>query len=354
MTKRKHSLIRFLGSIRPGSTLASASSSSSQPATAVPRSVRRWRALRRVISRSLLVAGLMPLLWLGASTVEWSTGRRILPWNPYAKCGSSQAQALPPTVRVGLYEEFPNPWRLARLRQLNFPVTLAVAAPSRAAFLELRATILHEYPQVREVYFWPLLTYDEGYYPGTWSSAEAVQRVAHEAEGLPALWDLEMPLGITRPSFESWSRNRSFLKGWLHERKEPVHIWRTHTTMGLDPLFLRLMGMHFDPLEYPAVSLHLDLYATGTGLPEGQMARVLRCGVERYGQRFIPSLGVLDDGEGPKSGFVPAETLRRNLELARAAGVAEVWLFGVNGLNETVLTTLHETLPLESLHHGNR
>jgi len=43
------------------------------------------------------------------------------------------------------------------------------------------------------------------------------------------------------------------------------------------------------------------------------MARVLRCEVERYGDRFIASLGVLNDGERPASLFVPAHTLRRDL-----------------------------------------
>ena len=97
----------------------------------------------------------------------------------------------------------------------------------------------------------------------------------YEAEGLPVLWDLEVPLGHTSMSFRSWPHNRSFLSQWLSERKQPVHIWRSHTTMGLNPLFLRMVGLHFDPLDYPAVSLHLDLYATGDGLPDDQMARVL-------------------------------------------------------------------------------
>jgi len=97
------------------------------------------------------------------------------------------------------------------------------------------------------------------------------------------------------------------------------------------------------------VSLHLDLYMRGSGIPDEQMYRILRCGVERYNNRFIPSLGVLDDGEGPEDIFVPVETLRRNLELARKAGVTEVWLFGVNGLNEEYLSALKESLPLEIL-----
>jgi hypothetical protein len=307
----------------------------------------RGRRLRRLAYHGLFATLGLTLLWVGASIAELGAGRRILPGNPYAGCGDSQAAALPQTVRVGLYEEFPNPWRLERLRLIDFPVTLAIAAPSRAVFLELRATIMRDFPQVREVYFWPLLSYDEGYYPGSWSSADGVKRVAGEAKGLPVLWDLEVPLGNTRPSATSWPRNRAFLDRWLRDRIEPVHIWRSHQTMGLNPLFLRLAGLHFDPLDYPAVSLHLDLYTKGAGLPAEQMSRILRCGVERYGARFIPSLGVLNDGEGPDHIFVPPQTLRRDLSLARAAGVSEVWLFGVNGLTAEYIMALRETLPLE-------
>jgi hypothetical protein len=95
------------------------------------------------------------------------------------------------------------------------------------------------------------------------------------------------------------------------------------------------------------VSLHLDLYATGAGLPREQMTRILRCGVERYGSRFIPAFGVLNDGHASDDKFVPLETLERDLRLARQTGVAELWLFGVNGLNDAIVKTLHQTLPLE-------
>ena len=127
----------------------------------------------------------LSLAWGAACIYEWGTGRRVLPWNPYADCGATQPAELPATVRIGLYEEFPAPWRLERLKYIDFPVTLAVAAPSRPIFLKLRDTIMRQYPQVREVLFWPLLSPQEGYYPGTWSDAAAFQRVAGEAKDLP-------------------------------------------------------------------------------------------------------------------------------------------------------------------------
>jgi hypothetical protein len=305
------------------------------------------RRFRWLIARGVGFTVGLALLWAAASAFEWATGRRVLPSDPYASCGATQPAELPQTVRVGLYEEFPAPWRLERLRYVDFPVDLAVAAPSRTEFLAVREMIRATFPQVREVYFWPLLKQEEGYYPGTWSNAGGVQRAAREAEGLPTLWDLEMPPGLKHPSVASWPQNRAFIDQWLRARQQPVHIWRSHASMGLDPLFLRLAGMHFDPLDYPNVSLHLDLYEKGDGMPAAQMARILRCGVERYGPRFIPALGVLDDGHATSDQFIRFETLRRDIQLARQAGVSELWLFGVNGLTPSVARMLHETLPLE-------
>jgi hypothetical protein len=309
------------------------------------------RNRRRVILWSLigfLVLTLLGALWLWASLTEWRYGRRLFPWSAYALCGTSVPRTLPDKVRVGLYEEFPVPWRLDKLEHVDFPVTLAIAAPSREEFLRLRDEIRETYPQVREVYFWPVLSHEEGYYTGAWSDPSGIRRLTAEADGLPIMWDSELPLGYTALSLENLRSNRAFLHDWLMDRQSSTHIWRSHTSMGLNPAFLRLVSLHFDPSRYPTVSLHLDLYMQGTGAPEDEVFRILRCGVEKYGERFIPSLGVLNDHEGPEEIFVPVETLRRNLELARRAGVSEVWLFGANGIGE-YLTVLRETMPLEDL-----
>src|SRR5690349_6909990 len=87
-----------------------------------PRARRQYRWWVVIGCLLLLASG---AFWLYASIVEFQTGRRLWPWSAYAFCGRSQPAALPQTVRIGLYEEFPNPWRLAKLGQLDFPVTLA-------------------------------------------------------------------------------------------------------------------------------------------------------------------------------------------------------------------------------------
>src|SRR5262249_35591615 len=153
-------------------------------------------------------------------------------------------------------------------QQVDFPVTLAIAARSRQEFLQLRDTILQTYPYVREVYFWPLLAPEEGYYPGPWSEPQGIQRLTAEAADLPVLWDLEIPRGTTalrELSLARWWANRTTLSTFFAEHPQSIDIWRTHISMGLDPTFLRLVAMHFDPLDYAQVRLHIDLYTTGAG-----------------------------------------------------------------------------------------
>lgn len=272
----------------------------------------------------------------------------FFPYRYYLTCGSSQPSTLPAVVRVGLYEEFPAAERLAKLQTLDFPVSVAVTAASRQAFLELRQKILDGYPTVRAVYYWPVLPVEAGYYGGPLSQSRALQRAAAETEGLPTLWDLELPRAPARPAWGDFLDNRAYLDRWLKTRTAPTHIWRSATWLGLDSGLLRLAGLHYDPLDYGQVSLHLDLYTTGGGLPPDLLATILRCGVERYGERFIPAFGVLNDGAGAPDLYVPAATLERDLVLARAAGVSEVWIFGVNGLNDEYLAALHAALPLET------
>lgn len=306
-------------------------------------SARKPRFLMGIVA---LVSLLAALVWLYASAHEWLTGERLFPWSAYALCGSSRPDSLADTVRIGLYEEFPVPWRLDKLAMVDFPTTLSLTASSRGQFESLRDAVQSQYPQVVEVLFWPLLSKEAGYYPGPFSDAEAIKNAAAGADDLPVLLDWELPLGTPNISLANWWQVRSDTDAWLRSRSAPTHIWRAHTSMGLDPLFLRLVGIHYDPQDYPDLYLHLDLYTTGEGLPSDELYRIIRCGVEKYGDHFIPDFGSLDDREGPPEIFVPVATLRRYLEVARAAGVKEIWLFGVNGLNADYLSALHESLPL--------
>ena len=73
------------------------------------------RRLFRRATRVILLLLLIPIVWIILSIVEMTTGQRVFPWNAYAGCGDSLPETVPETVRIGLYEEFPVPWRLDKL-----------------------------------------------------------------------------------------------------------------------------------------------------------------------------------------------------------------------------------------------
>jgi hypothetical protein len=312
----------------------------------------RHRSGLRLVLLALLTAIFSFIFWIYVSLHELTTGQRLLPWHAYGECAPTPPESLPATVRVGFYEEFPNPWRLAKLSQLDFPITLAIAAPNRQEFERLRDEISASYPMVREVIYWPTLSLSEGYYLGGLSEPQAIQRVINESRDLPLLWDLELPRQPP-PSFATLidrsRQNRPLMGDFFRQQQQPIHIWRTHTSMGLDPLFLRMFGMQFSPDDAPEIRLHLDLYTMGTGAGANadDVRRITRCGIRHYGERFIPSLGVLNDQEGPAEVFITPEDFRRNLQIVREEGAAEVWIFGSNGLNQEYLQALHDLLPLE-------
>jgi hypothetical protein len=76
----------------------------------------RLHQRRRVLIVSSVLTLLSAAFWFYASITEFQTGRRLWPWSAYALCGHTPPASLPQHVRIGLYEEFPNPWRLAKLQ----------------------------------------------------------------------------------------------------------------------------------------------------------------------------------------------------------------------------------------------
>jgi hypothetical protein len=238
----------------------------------------RHRSGLRLVLLALLTAIFSFIFWIYVSLHELTTGKRLLPWHAYGECAPKPPESLPTTVRIGFYEEFPNPWRLAKLSQLDFPITLAIAAPNRQEFERLHDEISANYPMVREVIYWPTLSLSEGYYLGGLSEPQAIQRVIDESRDLPLLWDLELPrqppVSFLKLSERSL-HNRPLIGDFFRHHQQPIHIWRTHTSMGLDPLFLRSLGMQYSPDDAAQIRLHLDLYTMGT-IKRGQRSILSR------------------------------------------------------------------------------
>jgi hypothetical protein len=296
-----------------------------------------WQRSLQACLLALAVSG----LWSGTQIYEMATDTRLIPTDPYAQCGDSTPERLV-TPAIGIYDENPdfNLWN--KLEEAKFVDSIAVAAKTEEEYLYYKNEINTTHPHI-DVKFWALLSLDEGYYPGPWSDHKAVERIIQEVGNHPVLWDSEMPFKGKSFSFINWYKNKTIIHTWLLDREERVDVWRAHETMGLNPLFLRLTAIHSDPNEYPNTYMHLELSTTGEGLPDERIYKVLRCGVEEYGEKFVPSFGMLNDLKENESLYIPLDTLKRYLVAAQNAGVSEVWLFSLRGLSTETIDMINQT-----------
>lgn len=284
--------------------------------------------------------------------------------DPYTGCGVSTNQTVSSPIKIAAYEEFPTLDRMKSTEKLPFQIKVAIAAHSYEEFQKIKQGLETDgkHTQIREFVFWPLLSEEEGYYPGPFSDPSALKRVAHESDlaaqdGIEILWDLEFPpgtFGILRFFNFQWAENRDFIDSWLKNHDGTVHIWRSYKELGLNPWILRTLGLHFDPNNYSNVTMHLDLHTTGDGIPENDMRQILLCGKEQYRDHFVPSFGSLDDGFASPDVFVPPETLQRDIQLAQASGISEIWVFSVSGLQPKYTDTLQKLYSPENNSHFQR
>lgn len=80
-----------------------------------------------------------------------------------------------------LYEEFPNDENLSKIELINFPINLVIAVPNIVKFNQIKRQ-LKEYPQVKDVGYWPTLQTSEGYWMSPFSKREGLERVIGELE----------------------------------------------------------------------------------------------------------------------------------------------------------------------------
>ncbi len=279
---------------------------------------------------------------VGLPIAQMATDKQLTPFDPWANCGNTVA-VNPSKTRVGVYDENPDFRFWGKLREAEFIDSIAVAARTREEFLYYQSEIKKVAPNVK-VKFWALLPTGEGYFPGPFSDRKGVKRLISEVGELPVVWDSELPYNWNSFSPVNWYENKDLVDKWLKKRKERVDVWRSYDIMGPDPLFLRWAALHVDPNEYPNVYLHLDLYATGKGFSNERLMQILRCGVEKYGDKFIPSFGMLSTGKKSPETYITMDTLKRYLKIAQKAGVSEVWLHSLEGLNSETIAAIRESL----------
>ena len=237
-------------------------------------------------------------------------------------------------MRVSFFEEFPSPENLEKLKFIQWPSRLFLAARSLEEFLHLKEQFKNKY--VTEIIYWPVLSKKEGYWFSPFSKRKALLRIFNEvkSKNVPVMIDAELPttqnpiLYFTQAF--NFFRNRKILRNFVKEYPSvyvaeyfPLHGWRASV--------LKFLGVSFSSRNHHVIKM---VYTSMRPLENKPFESYLKNAKTLFRDRFLLGLGVIATGVTGKEHVLSLKQLERDLELAKNAGIEEVVLFRLGGLDK--------------------
>ena len=246
---------------------------------------------------------------------------------------------------ISFFEEYPNTKNLRKLKLVKWPTKLYIAAKSAAEFQKITSKIRNK--NVKEIVYWPVLDKQEGYWISPFSKTNALKRIFLELEGekIPVMLDLELPttqnplLYLTQ-SFNFY-RNKALIGDFIRNYEGKLYLAEYYPQGKIPELWLSWLGLHY---VYPTTQVIKMMYHSMHYFKEEFVRAEFQRGVQELGNRFVVGLGTIAVGVMGNEPILSLKQLQQDLQLAKNAGVKEVIIFRLGGLDVEYAATI------ESLH----
>lgn len=238
---------------------------------------------------------------------------------------------------ISFFEEFPTKTNLDKIKLLNFPTKLYIAAPSLKEFNKLKSQIKSKYVNdVKDFIYWPTLKRKEGYWFSPLSKNSALKRTLNEIpQNFPTMLDLELPTAhnplLYLTQLLNFFRNKELITNFIKNHKHlytaeyfPIKIW------------MKFLALNFNPRIYKNKVIKM-LYSSLWPFSKNFLDKKLKQGKEKFQSNFIPAFGVIATGIGGNEPLISPKKLERDLTLAKKNKIQEVIIFRLGGLNKSYL-----------------
>lgn len=263
-------------------------------------------------------------------------------------------------MRISFYEEFPTKENLNKIKLIDFPTSLIVAAKSLKEFHSIKNQIKkYKNKNVKEIAYWPVLEKDEGYWFSAFSDSSALTRVIDELKQnkkpLTIMWDAELPFYISLNlryllNYSHYFKNRKLiLHFFTNASKYNIKILTSEYPLEsgfLRKLLFQLFLISFDPKIYrnrKVVMLYTSLLKNHPNI-ENFLEKQVKIGKECFGKDFVVALGVIYSGVLENEPALEAKELERDLKIVRDIGVSEVIIYRLSGLDKEYLKIIKKFL----------
>ena len=229
-------------------------------------------------------------------------------------------------MRISFFEEFPSPNNLEKLDLLDSNPRVFLGAMSVSEFQRLSS----DYPESDFVY-WPILDRNDGYWVSPFSRRRALLNLFESLKGkrIPVMLDMELPRRrpmLLTQMFDAFA-NHSSIDDFIANYKGEVYT----AEYLFEPFFMPFM--YKDPRVHNNNVIKM-VYTSMHNYDKEKLSNRLKEYATKYGPKFLVGLGTIAPGIIGTEPKLSPEDLDTDLEMCRDAGVEEVVIFRLGGLNK--------------------
>lgn len=236
-------------------------------------------------------------------------------------------------MEISFFEEFPKPVNLEKIKLVDFPTKLYIAAHSLQEFREFEKKVGANGCSPLLVY-WVVLKKWEGYWISPFSARSALIRCLNEVreEHIEIMLDLENPVHapwlyiLELPNF--W-RNKRFISQFIEHGRPKI----TLVELSGNEEKLKFWGLAYESeTAYVAKMAYTSLMVGGREKKIARLREICKKGVEQYGGRFKIGLGCIARGISGIEPILSPDKLAEDLKIAKESKVEEAIIFRLGGL----------------------
>lgn len=237
-------------------------------------------------------------------------------------------------MQISFFEEFPTKKNLEKLKLINWPAKLYFAARSLNEFEKIKSKITNK--KIKEYIYWPILKKKEGYWVSPFSKRKALLRIFDELKNRRTAVMLDLELPTTKNPFLyltqlfNFKRNKTLISNFINDYKGIIYLAEYYPEGQRKDKILELLGLHYHNKKLKIIKM---LYHSLHNFKEEFIKEELKRGKADHKNNFLVALGTIAQGINKNERLLPAEQLKKDLRLAKKAGINEVIIFRLGGLD---------------------
>ena len=237
---------------------------------------------------------------------------------------------------ISFFEEFPTKENLSKIKLIDFPTKLYVAASSLKEFNNIKKSIKNRH--IKEIIYWPTLKRSEGYWISPFSKRSALKRVLNELKNTPVMLDLELPTrhnpGLYLTQSFNFFVNKALIKRFIKQYKSTIYAAEYFPEGKWKLFMLKVLGLHYENTKVIKM-----FYSSLHRFPTKFLKKELKTAKKRD---YLIGLGTISTGIHGTDPIITLKTLKRDLNLAKKEKIKETIIFRLGGLNKNYKKILTE------------